>query len=984
MRSFLTSILVVSSAFPLAAQTGVVNHKLSGPMPTGTVGDVGDLVISPSGGRVLYQVSLSTEVVGPADGSTRLEVAFTDGSAVPTALSPFERELFSLRWTPDESRAVFIVRRSDGRYELQSVLTDGSAPPTSLFALAAGETLAGGTFDFDESFQLTPDGTRVIYLLADSIFSTSTVQLYSVPVDGSAAPVRLNGTLAGNGDVTGFLATDSTVVYLADQVNSWFELYSVPVDGSAAPINLSDISASSESVIEGFAVVPDGTRAVYMARPGGPQRVFSVLVDGSAPAVLLSPDVTSFEVSPSGADVLYRSDQDGEFELFLAPIDGSASAEKLVAVDAGGSVDEGYLFSPDGAYVVYEADPGGVDPDGFFSARVSDGAIAALHPANIRSYRFSPDSTRVAFMVFSDSSAIHSAPVDGATASVQLTPDFVAGGQVDVFASTFGDGYVVTPDSLRVVYRADADTDEVDELYRVEIVPSGSPVATKLNPVLPPGADVERFRVAPSSTFVVYGADATTFGITELLRAPGSFALNDPLPTGTIGDVGSDFVVRNGRVAYLADEEVDSRTELFGVPSDASAPSVKLSGNLVSGGRVDSVSLSPDGSTAVYIADAEVDQRYELFSVPSDGSAAPVKLNGVLALNDVSGSRISPDGTRVVYEANLVSAPGKRLHSVPIHGGASVAISAGINSEFEITSDSSRVVFEHVGLDSAPIDGSAAPVDLSGALTSIGDFATTPDGSRVVFLATTSGTTRLYSNSILGGAPIDLSGTLVAGGDVEEFAISVDGERVVFRSDRFVDERFLLFSVPIDGSSGPLVLNGGMVAQGDVTAFALSPDGVNVVYMADQELDESERLHRAPVDGSAPAVMLSEVDLDSADFVIAPDGAHIVVSFDGLQALPIAGGSFVQVSSTSSAFAFAANGRRVVHNESGQLVLTPIGGGVSVPLSPVSGSPFTLDGARVVYRAHQDAPGVEELYVSWLDLRPAQHAPPSQSRSVTR
>jgi len=396
--------------------------------------------------------------------------------------------------------------------------------------------------------------------------------------------------------------------------------------------------------------------------------------------------------------------------------------------------------------------------------------------------------------------------------------------------------------------------------------------------------------------------------------------------------------------------------------------------------------LAADGSTVVYIADGEVDGRYELFSAPSDGSAPPVKLNQSLAAGaDVYSFRISPDGTRVVYPALQAGTPGHGLHSVSIHGGSSTALGPLV-TEFEITPYSTRVLFTDRRLYSVPIDGSTAPVDISG-LAGVAAFEATPDSSRVVYRLSNGALPRLFSNSILGGSPMNLSGMLVFGGGVTDFEISPDGQRVVYRADAFVNDRFLLFSAPIDGSSPAIVLNGPLVGGGDVHDFELSPDGVHVVYLADQAVDGSERLHRVPLDGSAPDVQLSTQDLGLAPFAIAPDGANIVVAFNGLQSLPITGGSLVQLSSISSEFAFLPGGRRVVHVEPDGLKLTAILGGTSVALSPgPAGSieAFVLDGNRVVYRADQDSEDMLELYSSWLHVGPVEHAPPAKSRSVTR
>src|SRR5262245_49841610 len=70
-------------------------------------------------------------------------------------------------------------------------------------------------------------------------------------------------------------------------------------------------------------------------------------------------------------------------------------------------------------------------------------------------------------------------------------------------------------------------------------------------------------------------------------------------------------------------------------------------------------------------------------------------------------------------------------------------------------------------------------------------------------------------------------------GDVVEARYSADGTWLVYRADRDVDEDFQLFSVRTDGSGAPVRLDTVDVYGGDVEAFALSPDGARVVYRAD-------------------------------------------------------------------------------------------------------------------------------------------------------
>ena len=79
--------------------------------------------------------------------------------------------------------------------------------------------------------------------------------------------------------------------------------------------------------------------------------------------------------------------------------------------------------------------------------------------------------------------------------------------------------------------------------------------------------------------------------------------------------------------------------------------------------------VTADARRVVYMADQEVDQRSELFSVPLDGSAPATKLNGPLTENgDVERFEVSPDAAHVVFLANQPVAGPRVLYSAPTAG----------------------------------------------------------------------------------------------------------------------------------------------------------------------------------------------------------------------------------------------------------------------------------------------------------------------------
>ena len=125
-----------------------------------------------------------------------------------------------------------------------------------------------------------------------------------------------------------------------------------------------------------------------------------------------------------------------------------------------------------------------------------------------------------------------------------------------------------------------------------------------------------------------------------------------------------------------------------------------------------------------------------------------------------------------------------------------------------------------------------------------------------------------------------LSGSLPRPGAadlLDDFALSADGTRLVFRGDVLEDEVFELYSVPIAGGAA-LELSGSLAASGDVVDVLLTPDGASAVFLADGLVDGRPEFFRVPLDGSAAPLALDpspnedEVTLTR----MAPDGARIL------------------------------------------------------------------------------------------------------------
>jgi Tol biopolymer transport system component len=464
-----------------------------------------------------------------------------------------------------------------------------------------------------------------------------------------------------------------------------------------------------------------------------------------------------------------------------------------------GDVDPTFRFSPDSSRILYVADQDTPSVFELYSVPSAGGASLKLSGSLVNggdvvaaSTRFSPDGSRVAYVADKDSDEVlelYSVASSGGTI-LKLSAPLPVSGSVDANSPVF------SPNSSRIIYRADQQTDQVFELYTV---PATGGATTKLNGTLVNGGDVGGggLLYSPDGSHVLYVADQDTDEASELysVLATGGTPqkLNGPLVMGgNVASASAKYNANGSRVIYVADQDHNSVDELYSVATTGGAP-VKLNGPLVSGGDVSQTSsrFSPDGNRVVYRADQNTDEKFELYSVPSTGGT-PVKLNGSLvSAGDVvaDSARISPDSTHVLYLADQDTDNKFELYNVPIAGGT--------------------------------------PLKLNGLLPTTGDVTSaefTPDGSRVIYLANEDAANmfELYSVPSSGGIPTKLSGPLVTGGDVTDFAISPNGQRVVYRADTDTDEVYELYSIQTTTSIAPLAgdYNGnGIVDIADYTIW---------------------------------------------------------------------------------------------------------------------------------------------------------------------
>jgi len=295
-----------------------------------------------------------------------------------------------------------------------------------------------------------------------------------------------------------------------------------------------------------------------------------------------TPGLTNAAFTSDSRYVVFRIDQETSqlAELWSVPVDGDPSdAVKVSGEMAPGFEVGSYQLTPDGQRVVFTRFMTGAH--GLWSAPVDGGAEPVrLHPAGSDDpsgfdVRILGDTVLFRYSPVGGQRQLWRVPANGSSSPVRVSGDLVAGGQVT--------GFEPTEDGTRVVYRADARFDGVEELWSAPI--SGPPsAAVLLSPDLPAFGDVDNWRVN--------------------------------LPAG--------------RVLFRADSAVDGQLELWSVPlAGPASAAVRLNTALVASGDVDS--YSSFGEHAVYVADDLTDDVYQAYSVPIVGPfTAAQRLHGIL------------------------------------------------------------------------------------------------------------------------------------------------------------------------------------------------------------------------------------------------------------------------------------------------------------------------------------------------------------------
>lgn len=849
------------------------------------------------------------------------------------------------------------------------------------------------------SFRASPDGTWLVFR-ADAE-QDERFELFALSAAGGPA-VKLNGVLVPGGDVApdfGYtvqpnyaVSPDSTrVVYAADQdVDERFELYSTPIDGGIA-VRLNAPFASE--TLATFAIAPDSSRVVYRTSEAAPH-LWSVPIGGG-----LALDLGTggeFAISPDASHVVFLDTaRSGLQELYRAPLVGGGATKLNPALVSGGAVLD-LRIAPDGSRVIYRAEQ---DVDGvveLYSVPFVGGASTKISGtlAGVLDFTCSPDGARVVFRAPSAGATTLFSVLAAGGLPTSLTGPLTPGGNVS-------HDYAINTASTHVVFRADALSDEVTELFSA---PIGGAPSTRLNLPLTATQDVVSYRATPNGARVLFKVLDSTVNRITLHSVPvaGGVALNiggtlahDGLPPSFTPDSGRALVsiwtpttqdeyvvpVGGGPLVNLTGTRTPgsfvSARQIVGnthcvLLSNTTDPdsvwmhAVPLTGGTLtrlgaplastSTGDVIAVALAPDARNAVYVADQDEEGIFELYRASVPGGAV-AKLTPPPAGQGLDTTvLVTPDGTRVLYRSEQDTAGRRELYSVALSGGPSIKLNAPVSDGVfnpVLSPDSLRVVYEadqgiagQFGLHSVPVTGGASTA-LSGGLVNPSQATIAPDSQRVLFIA--QGPTsfqELYSVPLVGGPPTRLNPNIVAGGAVDRFGFSIspDSTHVVYTADQEVNNRVELYSVPIAGGSA-LKLNGPIPSGGTLVSASATIGANGLVVFRGAQATNKVELHAVPITGGTPLRLNASLPAAGAvtDYRLSPDGTRVAYVADA------------SVDERFEVFSVSTAGGAV----------TPLSGPVVVG-STTRLQAMNSDSRRIVYTAERAAAGMTELLASEL------------------
>jgi len=536
--------------------------------------------------------------------------------------------------------AVRLELGSEAQPAVLPVEDGSSAPIPALLGVTrklSGSPMAGHV----SAFRVSPNGTTAVFI-ADKD-TAGVPELYSVPVDGSSAPTKISAGLtfaAGKAGVSSFqIGPDSArVVFLADPATAAGvnEIFSAPLNGSSAPVKL---NATGAAPVTGFGITPNSAWTIFFgvdtSTASGAVELYRAAIGTASSAVQISDvgqgnpagDVVAASFSPDSARVVYVGDglADNVFQTYSVPVAAVGPGSDVQLSAALGSV--GLVrISADSSRVVYTSDANVLGRLEVFSIPIGGGTRTKLNPSmagdGVTAIEINAAGTRVAYLADQTTAGVnevYSAQMLVAGSGTRLSTPMV----LPQYADTLN----ISPDGTTVVYEADQTTPGTYELYRVPIDASAGP--TMLHDLTAPD-NVGYFQglgmpmIGRRVVYPVFGAAVNLFSVPFDGSAP-FVQINPPLATGD--QLFNAFVPSGTKrlAAYGAGPSSGAITRtVVSAPIRADLPVEPI--NVTAGGTagVLGYEISPDEKYAVYLQDQDTSGKPELYSHELDSDADTV------------------------------------------------------------------------------------------------------------------------------------------------------------------------------------------------------------------------------------------------------------------------------------------------------------------------------------------------------------------------
>ncbi len=502
----------------------------------------------------------------------------------------------------------------------------------------------------------TEDLPPVIFL-ADKD-TVGTVELY-VSLNGGADIKKLSGAMILGGNVVDFkISPDGLqVAYVANQLDvTIFELFVSPVDGSAVP------AAPVSGAMAGSGIATDtgnpnrysfdwsanSQRIAYRAAQDLADAIelYTVRPDGTDneklhPDFIAGQNVVAFAWAPNASRVAYTANQSllppAAIELYTSFPSGVFNTRVSGDLVNGGNVDR-FLWAPNSARIAYRADQITVDQFELFVTRPNQDLfdrvsfpLTALGDVRI-DYAWAPDSSRLAYradlvddiLLGSDKLGLFTATPEG-TLGLRASGGVVPGGSFGVIAFQWA------PDSSLLTYVSDQNVLDQFDLF-VTTLDIVTPLPVKLSVFSAVGGDVTSSEWSPNSLRVAFIADQSVLSRSELFTGFRT-GTGVPLLISNLLDTESDvenfiWSPNSTLIAYRADQNTDGVIELYTAPPTGTFIN-SISDTAATGGQVQQFLWEPGGAGIGYIADQDTGGRFELYLSLPDGSDGE-KVSGLL------------------------------------------------------------------------------------------------------------------------------------------------------------------------------------------------------------------------------------------------------------------------------------------------------------------------------------------------------------------